>query len=419
MQNKRQGFIYQNYHWVVAGVLVLMIFVHGGAANNFSSLHLIPITEYLSISRADFALAYSAKNITSMISTFFSGFIISKWGSRVTAPLGLLLMGVSYAILANVGSYGMLILGCVLLGASYGFCSTSGAVAAVRLWFHRYEGTVLGLVSAASGLGGSLLCILQTAAMEASDFRASLFLCAGLGFGMALMVLLLLRNRPEDMGLAPLGDGERRKKRPATTGFAGLSMKELWRQPAFYLLLLCVMLSTFCLYLSFNVIRNFFVDCGFSSAQASGLYSGMMLLLTLTKFLAGICCDKLGARKTNILCIVCSVVSLLLLTITRNFAVAVVAMVVYSVALPLLTIMGPLVAVNLFGYRAQAQYAGILVSAVSLANLFGNYITNYIYDTSGSYRPSFALAAILSAVSIALFLVLYRMADRLKMRTQE
>lgn len=418
-EERKDSGLRAHYHWVIAAVMVLVIFVHGGSMNNFSTLHLIPITERLSIARADFALAYSFKNIASMISTFFSGFIIAKWGSRITTPLGLILLGVSYVIVANVNSLPMLMVGCALMGTSYGFCATSGAVAVVRLWFHRHEGTVLGVVTAASGIGGSLLSIAQTAVMEKGGFQASLYLCAGLAFGLVVLSFLLLRNRPEDMGLLPLGDGERRGKRPTSVGFAGLPMNALWKQPAFYLLLFCVMLSSFSLYLAFNVVRNFFVDCDFSAAQATGLYSAMLLLLTLTKFLTGACCDRIGARKTNLICIACGAVSLVLLAMMKSFSVAVIAMIVFSVALPILTLMGPLIAGELLGYRAKAQYAGILVSAVSMANLFGNYLTNLIYDTYGSYRPSFVLGAGLSVVSIVLFLMLYRMADRLKARTEE
>lgn len=419
MQKNRLGFLYNHYHWIIATVLLLMIFVHGGSMNNFSTLHLIPITEKLNISRADFALAYSVKNIMGMVSTFFSGFIISRLGSRITAPLGMLCLGASYVITSNANSLPLLALGCGMLGASYGFCTTAGAVVVVRLWFHRHEGAVLGLVSAASGLGGSLLSMVQTAAMETGSYQDSLNLCAILAFAMAAVLLLLLRNKPEDMGLLPLGEGERTKKRPQKTGFSGLPMKALWRQPAFYLLLLCVVLYSFSLYLSFNVIRNYFVDCGFSPVLASGLYSAMMLLMTLTKLFSGMMCDRLGSRRVNIICLVCAVAGLVLLILVQNLAVAIVAIIIYTVALPLLTLIGPLVAFDLFGYRAQTQYTGILLAMVSLANLFGNYLTNWIYDRFQSYKPSFALAAVLAAVTILLFLLLYRMTDRLKAATQE
>ncbi|MBO5867691.1 MAG: MFS transporter, partial [Oscillospiraceae bacterium] len=399
MQKKRSGYLYEHYHWVVAVVLLLMVLIHGGSLNNFSTLHLIPITEKLQITRADFAMAYSVKSIVGMISTFFSGFIIAKWGSRITAPLGLILLGSSYVLIANSNSYAMLVLGCALMGASYGFCTTAGAVAVIRLWFHRYEGTILGLVSAATGLGSSILSIAQTAAMEQGGFRASLQLCAVFIFGIALLVFLLLRNKPEDMGLLPLGDGERMKKRPTSKGYAGLPMEQLWKQPVFYLLIFGIVLYSFALYLSFNVVRNYFVDCNFSVAEATGLYSAMMLLLSLTKFLAGACCDKWGAKIVNSVCILSGAVGLVLLAVMESFAVAVIAVVIYTVSLPLLTIMGPLVAKELIGYHGQAQYTGILVASVSLANLFGNYLTNWIYDRYASYRPSFWLAAILLVVA--------------------
>jgi len=421
MQKKRQGFIYRNYHWVVAALLGLMLFVHGGSQNNFLALHTVPITEHLSISRGDFTLAYGLKGIVAMVSTFVSGFIISKYGVRIMATIGLLITATAYMVFANVESVGMIVLGSVLIGLSYGFCTTSAAVMVVRIWFHRYEGTVLGVVTAASGIGGSIMSILQTAAMEAGSFRNSLYLGAGMMAGLAVLVLLLVRNRPEDMGLVPLGEGERIKKRPEAKklGFLGLQMKELWRQPAFWLMLFCVVLSNFGLYLAFNVVRDFFIDCGISVVKATGLYSAMMMILTGTKLLSGFLCDKWGARKVNMMCVVFGVVSLALLAMTRNFGMAVVAVIAYTVALPLMTLMGPLVASNLFGYRAYTQYVGVLVSAVSLSSLTASYVTNAIYDTFQSYRPSFWLAAVLLALSGILFLILYRMADGLKARTQE
>lgn len=421
MQKKRDGFLYNHYHWVVAVVLGLMLFVHGGSQNNFLALHTVPITEHLAISRGDFTLAYGLKGIVAMASTFVSGFIISKYGVRLMASLGLLMTAGAYVIFALAGGLGMVALGSILIGLSYGFCTTSAAVMVVRIWFHRHEGTVLGVVTAATGIGGSVLSILQAAAMEAGSYRSSLCLAAGLMTVIAAMLFLLVRNRPEDMGLVPLGEGERIKKRPKASqvSFQGLSMKELWLQPAFWLMLFCVVLSNFGLYLAFNVVRDFFIDCGISVARATGLYSAMMLILTGTKLLSGFLCDKWGSRVVNMLCVGFGVAGLVAFGLTKNFGMAVAAVLLYTASLPLMTLMGPLMASNLFGYRAYTQYTGVVVSAVSLSSLTASYLTNAIYDTFQSYRPSFWLAAILVAASGILFLILYRMADKLKEKTQE
>lgn len=417
---KKQNFIHNHYHWVVAVVLGLLLFIHGGAQNNFLSLHLIPISEHISISRAEFSLIFSLKSIVAMVATFFSGFVISKYGCRRMSALGLVIAALSYLVFARVENRAMLALGSVLMGLSYGFCTTSAAVAVVRLWFHRYEGTVLGIVTAATGIGGSVLGIVQTAAIESGSFQTSLYLIAGLMCSLAVLVLLLVRNRPEDIGLVPLGEGERVVKKPKTEmNYMGLSMKELWHQPTFYLMLFATTLSGFCLYLAFNVTRNYFIDCGFTVAQATGLHSAMMLLLTGTKLISGVLCDKIGAKKVNLICIGCGAVGLLILAFTRNFGVAAVAMVIYAAALPLLTLLGPLLASNLFGYRAYTQYAGMMVAAISLSNMTANYVTNAIYDRFHSYAPSFVLASILSVVTFALFLILYRAAEKLKEKTAE
>ena len=418
---KKESFIYKNYHWIVAAMLGLMLFVHGGSQNNFLALHTVPISEHLSISRGDFTLAYSLKGIVAMLSTFFSGFIISKYGVRIMATVGLVMTAAAYTLFATAANMWMVVLASFLIGLSYGFCTTSAAVMVVRLWFHRYEGTVLGVVTAATGIGGSVMSILQAAAIEGGSFRSSLYLAASIMLGVAVLMVLLVRNRPEDMGLAPLGEGERVKKRPKSdqVGFMGLSMKELWRQPAFWLMLFCVVLSNFGLYLAFNVIRDYCIDCGISVAKATGLYSAMMLILTGTKLLSGFLCDKWGSRLVNMLCVGFGVAGLVVFGLTRNFGMAVAAVLLYTASLPLMTLMGPLMASNLFGYRAYTQYSGVVVSAVSLSSLTASYLTNLIYDNCGSYRPSFWLAAILTAISGILFLILYRMADKLKEKTVE
>ena len=421
MQKKRKGFLYNYYHWVVAVLLGLMLFVHGGSQNNFLALHTVPIAEHMGISRGDFTLAYSLKGIVAMGSTFFSGFIISKYGVRIMAAVGLLITAWAYVVFAQVQSMWMVVFGSVLVGLSYGFCTTSAAVMVVRFWFHRYEGTVLGVVTAATGIGGSVMSILQAAAMETGSFRSSLYLGAVLMAGIAVLVLLFARNRPEDMGLVPLGEGERIKKRPKAqqVGFMGLSMKELWGQGAFWLMLFCIVLSNFGLYLAFNVIRDFLIDCHISVAKATGLYSAMMLILTGIKLLSGFLCDRWGSRKVNVICIGFGVAGLVAFGLTQNFSVAIAAVLLYTISLPLMTLLGPLVASNLFGYRAYTQYSGVVVSVVSLSSLTASYVTNLIYDKFGSYRPSFWLAAVLTTVSGVLFLVLYRMADKLKARTEQ
>ncbi|MBR2615614.1 MAG: MFS transporter [Clostridia bacterium] len=410
-----RAFLHEHYHWVIAAVTFLMLFLYGGAANNLTSLHIIPVSEALGISRSTFSFTHIAQTVTGMLATFFSGFIIARFGTRATSTAGLLGAIGAYLLFAEMQSVWMLALGRGILGFATGFCSTGAASHVTRVWFHRHGGTVLGIITAATGIGGSVMCIFQTAFMEKGGFAASFRFCTVACAVAAALVLLLIRNAPKDIGLLPLGDGEEvtGKRRKSLEKIApGLPMKTLVKRPAFYLMGLCTLLTSLCIYMAYSFITPYLVDCGFSTPVAAGFHSAMLLILTATKVLIGFLSDHLGARRVVLACTLLAALGLSLFGLVGSLTVAVVAVILYTCALPMVTIGTSLIAFSLFGSRAQAQYTGIFLSIITISNFLGDYASNLIHDLFGSYRPAFFLAGILSVLCFFLFLLLYRLADK-------
>ncbi len=404
-----------NYHWIIAAITLLMLFIYGGAANNFSSLHIIPVSEALGISRTTFSLIFSIKSIMSMLASYFSGAILKKFGFRATASTFLLIASISYVALALMNTTWIFVVVCFAMGAATSFCGTTGATNIISVWFHRHRGTVLGFVSAATGLGGSVMCVAQNAAMERFTWRGSFAFCAIACSVVFILVLSILRNKPSDMGLEAYGEGEEitgKKKRISQRAFPGMDMKTLHRAPSFYLMVLCTFLSCLGVYLAFNTVLPYLKDCGYSPAKAASLQSMMMLLFTGTKLLVGFFTDHVGAEKVNTTCVLFGAVSLLLLAASTSYGVASVAVVLYTVAIPLVTITVPLLAFSLFGYKAQGQYTGVFISVIYAASFLASPLSNLIHDTMGSYRPAYYLAAALLAIDAVLYLILYKTAKR-------
>ena len=50
------AFIKKHYHWVIVTLMLTELAVYSGILNNLLSLHLIPVTEELKISRGNFSL---------------------------------------------------------------------------------------------------------------------------------------------------------------------------------------------------------------------------------------------------------------------------------------------------------------------------------------------------------------------------
>lgn len=398
-----------HYHWVIAAIALLMVFIHSGAANNISSLFTLPVTKTLGITRAEYSFAFTANAVAAMFSSFLSGVVFNKLGFRKASALGLLAAASGYTLLAFSKSYWMMFPACALLGASLGMCGTAGVTRVVGDWFVRHRGVVMGAVTASSGIGGSVVCILQTLVMESFSWRIALGATATVLVLLAIISFCFTRSSPSDMQLKPLGDGEEvvgKRRRISERAHPGLSFDQLKKRPSFYLMILCIFLSCFPHYSAFNVIVPHLVDCGLSSVEASSVQSIYLLLLTATKFLAGVFSDRFTPYRVQIVCLATTVLSLVLMPFIQGAGFALFVLIIYSVATPVMTVMVPLLGFSLFGYKAQQNYSGIFISAVYVANLAASPLTNTLHEIFGSYRVPFFISAGIAALALVLFVVL-------------
>lgn len=402
----------KHYHWIIAVVVFLMLAIDGGTINTLPGLHVVPVSEDMDISRAQFSLAISLKNLVAFTSTLLSGVLMVKFGFRTMATVGLFMSAGAYFFLSRTNSYLGLALGICAIGLSAGFCSMSGANRIISIWFHKNRGTVLGFVSAATGLGGSVMTMLQSAAIERSGWRASFLLAAILLATMAVVLFLLVRNQPQKIGLLPLGDGEiiaHKESKHHQQLFEGKSMQELLKTFPFYLMILCVFFGCLCVYMVSQVVLPYLQTRNLSFSQASSLYSILLLVMSGTKFLAGALCDSLGAKKVTLLCLGFNLLGILALLFARGYVACLAAVLIFSIGLPIVTVTIPLLGVSVFGYKAQAEYSGVFLSMTYAATIIAAPISNAIFDAVGSYAPAFWSAIGVTVLAALLHIVLFRL----------
>ncbi|MBE6915343.1 MAG: MFS transporter [Ruminococcaceae bacterium] len=405
----------KHYHWAIAAVALLIMFIYGGAANTLGGLHLLPVTKTLGIARAQYSLAGAVSHIIAAFGSMMAGRVIARFGYRRAATVFLLTAVVAYLLFAGVSSYAMFLLAYALLGLSNGVCASTGVTQIVYTWFHKHRGLVLGLVMSATGIGGSILGVIQTAMIE-QNFRLSYLTIAIFLFILAVLVAIFIRNKPSDMGLTQFGAGEeiQEKKKRAASDFEGFTSYELFHSPFFYLLLACTMLSCTGVWMASNVMVPHFQDVGLSATQAGTMQSLYLFCLTGTKFVYGSLCDTIGAKKVTILCLVCGVIAIVVMIFVNSLALAVLVSVLFAFALPIVTITIPMLALELFGERASADYLGVVLAMSSVASMLSGVISNGIFDYAGSYRLAFCIAIGLLIVLIILYLLTYHMVERKK-----
>lgn len=409
-----KGIVKKQYHWITAFVVLLELAVYVGIINNLTGIFIIPVTQELQISRGTFSLAYSARSLASFFSILTSGAVISRHGFRPLSAIATGLAGVGLCILGVSRNIVVLTAGNALMGICEGFCTTAAASRIISHWFHRHQGTVLGFVSASTGIGGSLLCILLSDIILKHSWRSS-YIFAGIAvIVVAVIYYFVVYQRPQDLGLRPYGEGyiPKKKQRKTDDHWLGYSMSQLTRKPTFYLMIGATFLSCVCCYLAFYTITPHLQDCGFSATTAASLQSIMLLAMAVAKFACGALSDWIGAKKVTVLCMIFCTLSLLLLCTIDGYTWALLAVIAHAIALPLTTITIPLLSASLFGYQSHNAAVGIFLALVSAAALLSSPLVNALYDILGSYDPIFLVTAVVSVGVTVLFIVLFRMADR-------
>ena len=406
----------RHYHWIIALIVFVEMIVYGGFLNA-GSVFIVPMTESLEINRGSYSLALMPRGIVGFFSTLVTGFLFHKFGYRKSAIVSLLSFAGGLILLSSAQSLTMIGISNGLLGLSYGVCTTAGAVRIMKSWFHKHQGLMLGVVTMATGVGGSIMSMTLTEIIIASSWRYAYIFTALL---MAVLAILyfLLRDKPEEMNLRPYGEdavpGKKQTADASHTEWVGHTLQEILKEPQFYLMAFCTFLSCTNVYLTFNVVVPHFQDGGFTASEAAGYQSVLLLCLSGAKLAGGWLSDRIGAKRVTVLCAACAAVGQFLLADVSNPVLCYTGIVLFAMGLLATTITVPLLTMPLFGYRAFGSITGIFLAMISLGSMVAGPIVNLFYDWLGSYAPVFRAAAVIDVVLIGLYLLLFYLCEKEK-----
>src|SRR5947209_3928963 len=194
------------YGWIIVGVTFVTMAIGVNARTAFS-LFFQPIVDELGGERGVTAGAFSFGFLVSAAVSPLTGRLMDRGGPRAVMELGVALMGggLLLAPLTSQPWHLYLTIG-VMVGAGSVCLGYSGQSLFLPNWFNRKRGFAMGLAFAGVGIGSMTLLPWVQLMIEQTGWRTA---CTAMGI-LILVVLapinLLLRKRPEDIGLQPDGD---------------------------------------------------------------------------------------------------------------------------------------------------------------------------------------------------------------------
>jgi MFS family permease len=382
----------------------------GVNARTAFSLFFPPIINEFGWERGVTAGAFSFGFLVSGAVSPLIGRLMDRAGPRAVMELGVALMagGMLLAPLTTQPWHLYLTIG-VMVGAGSVCLGYSGQSLFLPNWFNRRRGLAMGLAFAGVGIGSMTLLPWVQLMIEQTGWRTA---CTAMGI-LILVVLapinLLLRKRPEDLGLQPDGDdAPSALSKPVSyvvdPDWAGVdwTLSRAIRTARFWWLAVGYFGGLYIWYAVQVHQTKYLLDMGFSPGVAVWALGAVSLLGIPGQILLGHVSDRVGREWIwSASCLGFAICFAALIALVRFPSLPLVYVMVLAqgaLGYGLTSIMGAVV-LEIFQGKQFGSIFGTVMLAALAGGAAGPWVTGFLHDRTGSYTLAFAIGIGVSALS--------------------
>ncbi len=193
------------YGWLVVGLTFFVLLVAAGI-RSVPGVLMVPMEHEMGWSATTISTAIAINIVLFGLMGPFAAALMQSMGVRRTLLLGLGIVALACAATSRIASPAELILSWgVGVGVGVGMIGIVVAATVSTRWFYERRGTVMGLLTAANATGQLVFLPVMAVVAERFGWRPVGLLVAGVALVVAIPVSIFMRDRPEDLGLRPLG----------------------------------------------------------------------------------------------------------------------------------------------------------------------------------------------------------------------
>jgi len=400
------------YGWWILVASFVVVFIYSGVGYYAFQLIWEAIRVDYGWDMGDLTLSFTIVYATIALTAPFTGRVIDHLGPRKTIAIGAFLVGIGFCLLSQTTSLWYYYIWHILIGigmAASGFMPTS---IAISNWFSKRRGLVLGLTMTGIGAGGfAMPPLLERVLLPKLGWGDTYFvLAAAIWIGVIPLALLVMRDKPQDMGLFPDGVDSHEEivlPKSSATGHESWTRSAALKTFAFWIVAIAFGMQSFGnTGVAQNQARHLRTVFAEGTPEYGQIDQYLMIVAvgsTAGKLFFGWLADRIGPRLTSISCIACSLVAVsTMLSITDTSPTSMIW--VYGIFIGLS--MGgwasntPMLISNYFGLKYYGAIYGAANMIIMMGTAFGPMVAGAIYDAQGVYRNVFIYALCLSAIAI-------------------
>ncbi len=392
------------YGWVLVVTLGVTETISWGVLYYAFAVYLAPMQTELGWSRGDLTGAFSLALLLAGLTAIPVGRWLDRHGPRLLMTIGSIVATLLVLAWSRVDSLEQLYLVWAAIGLTMSATLYDPAFATATRWFERQRVRALTAITLMAGFASTIFIPLAGRLVQAEGWRQSLAtLAVILAIGTIAPHALLLRRRPEDLGMHP--DGEpmvQRRGEPVRP--PGMPVGQALRHASFRWLVVAFWLATLSTIAVGVHILPYLEDRGYDAtfaASVTGLIGAMQVLARLLLAPFG---NRVNPRLLAASILALQPLSLAALLLVRTTPGVFLFVVLFGAQRGLSTLARPALLAELYGRAEYASIAGVLQFALSLAQAAAPVGAGIAYDLSGSYEPVFWALAVISALAVVAML---------------
>ena len=386
-----------HYGIVVLALVVLAVFSSLGLGRFGYGMVLPAMQKALVLTNAQTGALQSWNSLGYLLMVALAGLLSARHGPRIVICLALLVVGLSMLATGVFGTYTAACVGRFSTGVG-GAAANVPAMGLVAAWFtSRRRGLAAGIAVAGSSLGLVVTGPLVPRILEQwgpNGWRVCWLVFGALSLVVCLLCALLLRNRPEDMGLEPIGGGDGAE---ASRGRAPRASSPDWEHVYKSLYLWRLAAVYFAFGFSYIIFATFFVKhlvraLAVETAQAGALWLQIGLVSVVSGFLWGTLSDKWGRRPAVVLIFMLQGTAFVTLGVTGSLGGVYAAGGLFAITAWSIPAVMAAIAGDVFGSRLAPAALGLMTIVFGVGQTLGSYAGGRLADVAQSFSPAFILA---------------------------
>lgn len=376
-----------------------------------------PMRNTLGMSETDYSLAYSFATLISAVMVPLFGRLLDRAGARVMIPLIAAGLGLACFQMSRTESLSELYFAFSLVRTLGQGALFLASVWLIGEWFERKRGIATALTGLGGGLSVMTVPLINDMLVQEYGWQHTwVVLAAAVAAALVLPGILLIRDRPEDIGLLPDGTsadtGIQTDDVTATAPTDGptiTSLENSWtvkdalRDPTFWKLLSVPTTSGLIgTGLIFHQVA-LFAQHGLSSREALGLMSIQAMCAVTMSFPAGYLTDRIPSRYLLFSAMAMLAAATLLATTLPFTWMAIVYALLMGLHGSILRSTGTVVWINYYGRAHQGEVRGVAWSMMILGAALGPLPLAWSIDYLGSYDAAlygFLILPVLAGIAV-------------------